>query len=140
MSEQRKRNRSTAKKAGSSFEKLVADYLTFALNDDRIERRAKNGQLDRGDITGVKTIRGGRVVIECKNTSRDNLPLWIREAEVERGNDDAVIGVVAHKRFGSGKGADQYVSMTLATFALLLEGGPDDRPVVVLDSMRGEVA
>lgn len=118
----------------------MADYLAFALNDDRIERRAKNGQLDRGDITGVKTIRGGRVVIECKNTSRDNLPLWIREAEVERGNDDAVVGVVAHKRFGSGKGEDQYVSMTLATFALLLEGGPDDRAVVVLDPMRGEVA
>lgn len=140
MSEPKKRNRATAKKAGSSFEKLVADYLAFALNDDRIERRAKNGQLDRGDITGVKTIRGGRVVIECKNASRDNLPLWIREAEVERGNDDAVIGVVAHKRFGSGKGEDQYVTMTLATFALLLEGGPDDRPVVVIDPMRGDVA
>lgn len=134
------RNRSTAKKAGSEFEKLVAETLAYLLEDDRIERRAKNGNKDRGDITGVKTIRGGRVVIECKDTSRDNLPLWIREAEIERGNDDAAIGVVAHKRYGSGQGVDQYVSMTLATFALLLEGGPDVRPVVVLDPMRGDAS
>lgn len=129
------RNRASAKKAGSSFERLVADYLAQRLNDDRIDRRVKTGNKDRGDIGGVRTIRGGRVVIEAKSVSRDNLPLWIRQAEVERANDDAVIGVVAHKRHGSGKPEDQYVSMTLATFALLLEGGPDDRPVVVLDPM-----
>jgi len=134
------RNRASAKKAGASFERLVADYLAEALNDDRIDRRVKTGNKDRGDIGGVRTIRGGRVVIECKSVSRDNLPLWIREAEVERGNDDAVVGVVAHKRFGSGDPAQQYVTMTLETFALLLEGGPDDRPVVVLDPMRGDVA
>lgn len=131
------RNRSSAKKAGSSFERLVADYLAEQLNDDRIDRRVKTGTKDRGDIGGVRTIRGGRVVIECKSVSRDNLPLWIREAEIERGNDDAAIGVVAHKRFGSGQPADQYVTMTLETFALLLEGGPDSRPVIVLDPTRG---
>lgn len=127
------RNRASAKKAGSSFERLVADYLAQRLNDDRIDRRVKTGNKDRGDIGGVRTIRGGRVVIEAKSVSRDNLPLWIRQAEVERLNDDAVIGVVAHKRHGSARPEDQYVSMTLATFALLLEGGPDDRPVIVLD-------
>jgi hypothetical protein len=127
------RNRASAKKAGSSFERLVADYLAQRLNDDRIDRRVKTGNKDRGDVGGVRTIRGGRVVIECKSVSRDNLPLWIREAELERANDDAAIGVVAHKRHGSAKPEDQYVSMTLATFALLLEGGPDDRPVIILD-------
>ena len=128
------RNRASAKKAGSSLERLVADYLAAEL-DDRIDRRVKTGSKDRGDIGGVRTIRGGRVVIEVKNVSRDNLPLWIREAEIERGNDDAAIGVVAHKRIGSAKAADQYVSMTLETFVRLLEGGPDERPVVVLDPM-----
>ena len=112
----------------------MADYLKAEL-DDRIDRRVKTGSKDRGDIGGVRTIRGGRVVIEVKNVSRDNLPLWIREAEIERGNDDAAIGVVAHKRIGSAKAADQYVSMTLETFVRLLEGGPDERPVVVLDPM-----
>jgi len=118
-----RRNRRSAKAAGHAMERLVAEFLAFRLADDRIEIRSKNGSKDRGDITGVKTIRGGRVVIEVKNTARDNLPGWIAEAEVERGNDDAVIGVVAHKKHGSGNPADQYVSMTLETFARLLEGG-----------------
>ena len=134
------RNRASAKKAGTFFESLVANFLAFRLADDRIERRAKTGARDRGDISGVRTIRGGRVVIEAKNTARDNLPAWIREAEIERGNDDAVIGVVAHKKHGSMNPVDQYVFMTLETFARLLEGGPDDRPVVVVDPMTESAA
>jgi hypothetical protein len=134
------RSRATAKKAGSSFERLVADYLAFELNDDRIDRRVKTGAKDCGDVGGVRTIRGGRVVIEVKNVSRDNLPLWIRQAEIERGNDDAVIGVVVHKRHGSNKPADQYVSMTLETFVQLLEGGADERPVIVLDPMTKDAS
>jgi hypothetical protein len=129
------RNRASAKAAGTRFESLVAEFLSFRLADDRIERRAKSGAKDRGDIGGVRTIRGGRVVIECKDTARDNLPAWIREAEVERGNDDAVIGVVAHKKHGTGNPADQYVSMSLETFARLLEGGGDEERVVVTDPM-----
>jgi hypothetical protein len=127
------RNRASAKKAGSSFELLVAEFLAFRLADDRIERRVKHGAKDTGDISGVRTLSGGRVVIEVKNTARDNLPAWIREAEVERVNDDAVIGVVAHKKHGTGNPADQYVSMTLETFATLLEGGTYDTLVLVHD-------
>ncbi len=116
--------RKSAKAKGSSFEKLVAEFLSMALADDRIERRTKNGAKDRGDISGVKTIMGGRVVIEAKNTTRMELPKWLREAEIERGNDDATIGVVVHKKVGSANPADQYVTMTLATFAELLQGAP----------------
>lgn len=135
------RNRVSAKKAGAAFESLVARFLAVRLGDDRIERRAKTGAKDRGDIAGVRTIRGGRVVIECKDTSRDNLPAWIREAEVERGNDDAAIGVVAHKRRGVADPGEQFVSMTLETFARLLEGGPDPYPVAVIsDPHTNEVA
>ena len=132
------RTRASAKAAGSSFEKLIADGLAELLGDDRIERRTKNGRLDRGDITGLKTVGGGRIVVEAKNTARDNLPAWIKEAEIERGNDDALIGVVAHKRHGSGKPADQYVSMTLATFAILIEGGIQSGPVLIADPMTYE--
>lgn len=135
------RNRASAKKAGTAFETLVAGFLATRLGDDRIERRSRNGAKDRGDISGVRTIRGGRVVIECKSTARDNLPAWIREAEVERGNDDAAVGVVAHKKRGSTVPGDQFVSMTLETFARLLEGGGDVyAPVVVLDPHTEEVA
>lgn len=115
------------------MEKITAEFLAFRLADDRIERRTKNGSKDRGDVTGVKTLGGGRVVIECKNTARDNLPGWITEAEVERGNDDALIGVVVHKKRGSMNPADQYVSMTLEMFARLLEGGVQSDPIVVAD-------
>lgn len=116
------RSRTSAKAAGTRFESLIAEFLAFRLADDRIERRAKSGAKDRGDIGGVR-FAGHRVVVECKDTARDNLPAWIREAEVERGNDDALIGVVAHKKRGSANPADQYVSMTLETFAILLEQG-----------------
>lgn len=118
------RSRKSAKQAGSLFESQVAAYLATALDDDRIERRAKNGAKDRGDVTGVRTATGERVVIECKNTSRLELSTWVREAEVERGNDDAAVGVVAHKRVGVGETrmGEQYVTMTLADFAVLLGG------------------
>lgn len=127
------RNRASAKKAGSAMESLVANFLAFRLADDRIERRAKNGSKDRGDISGVR-IPGGRVVIEVKNvSSKIDLPGWLREAETERGNDDAVIGVVVHKRHGSANPADQHVTMTLETFATLLEQGiqPRFRPDLI---------
>lgn len=132
------RSRASAKAAGARFERVVADYLADVLNDDRIDRRVKRGADDRGDIAGVRTIRGGRVVVECKDVSRDALPAWIDEAEVERGNDDAVVGVVVHKRRGTANPADQFVTMTLETFVRLLEGGPEGWPVVRDPMTRSE--
>lgn len=118
------RNRASAKKAGSLFESQVAGFLADALDDDRIERRAKNGNKDRGDVGGVRTTTGERVVIECKNTSRIELGVWANEVEKERGNDDALVGVVVHKRVGKGakQMAEQWVTMTLADLAVLLGG------------------
>lgn len=116
------RNRASAKKAGSSFERAQADWLAERLADDRIDRRVKSGTKDRGDIGGVR-FAGNRVVIECKNASRDNLPAWIREAEIERGNDDALIGVVMFKKHGTTDPTQQYVAMSAETFAVLLEHG-----------------
>lgn len=120
-----RRNRKSAKKAGHAMEKLVAEFLAERLDDDLIEIRSKNGSQDRGDITGVKTLQGARVVIECKDVRTMALKAWLREAEIERGNDDALIGVVAHKTHGSAVPAEQMVTMTLETFARLLEGGID---------------
>ena len=117
-------SRQTAK--GTSFEKQVVDYLAEKLGDDRIERRAKNGKNDRGDVSGLK-VRGKRCVVECKNHRRMELADWVDQAEVERGNDDAEYGVVAHKRkgFGEKKVGGSYVTMTLETFAALVAGGHD---------------
>lgn len=120
-----RRSRRSAKNAGARFERKQADWLAERLDDDRIDRRVKNGKNDRGDIGGVRTIRGGRVVIECKDTARLDLPGWLREAEIEAGNDDAVIAAVMHKRRGTTDPAAQYVTITAETFARLIEGGID---------------
>lgn len=121
------RNRRSAKQAGSLFESNVAGYLADALDDDRIERRARNGSKDRGDVSGLRTVLGGRVVLECKDVARMDLAGWVSEAEVERGNDDAVASAVVHKRRGYGvkQMGDQYVTMTLADFAVFLGGSRD---------------
>lgn len=114
------RNRKSAKKAGSDFERLIADCLAEHV-DDRIDRRAKTGKKDKGDIAAAR-LHGQRVVIECKNTSRIDLAGWAKEAADERGNDDALIGVIAHKRVGKGNPLDQWVTMTLREFIAILRG------------------
>ena len=114
------RTRASAKAAGTRMETLVADYLAKHI-DDRIERRTKNGSKDRGDIGGLRHM-GQRVVIEVKDTSRINLAGWASEAETERGNDDAGVAIVAHKRHGKGRPEDQWITMTLGDFVTLLTG------------------
>lgn len=115
------RNRASAKKAGSDFERAQADWLAERLSDDRIDRRVKRGINDRGDIGGVRMVGGGRVVIECKSVAKLALPAWLREAEIERGNDDAIVGVVMHKKRGTTDPAEQYVTMDAESFARLIE-------------------
>lgn len=114
------RNRRSAKAAGTRFERSIADALAAHV-DDRIDRRVKNGNKDRGDIAGLRHM-GGRVVIECKDTARVELGVWVNEAEVERGNDDAIAGLVAHKRRGHGDPLDQYVTCTIRDLVALLTG------------------
>ncbi len=115
------RTRASAKAAGSRFERSIADGLALHLNDDRIDRRVKTGAKDRGDIAGVRH-HGERVVIECKDVSRTDLSGWVNEAEVERGNDDALVGLVVHKRRGHGDPLDQYVTCTVRDLLALLTG------------------
>lgn len=119
------RNRNSAKKAGSSFERMVADYLAHSLGDSDIDRQIKMGSRDVGDIRGV-FLNGGKVAVECKDYGgRSELPKWLAEAEAERGNADADYAVVVWKRRGTAKPEEQNVSMTLETFASILAGGPD---------------
>jgi hypothetical protein len=110
---------SAASRKGASFERLIADSLAAQLDDDRIDRRVKHGVNDRGDISGMR-VHGQRVVVECKNQKRLTLAEWVDEAEVERGNDDALIGLVIHKRRGKGDPLDQYVTTTVRDLIALL--------------------
>lgn len=119
------RTRASAKAAGARFERQIADALAAHV-DDRIDRRVKTGTKDRGDIGGVRHM-GGRIVLECKDVARTDLPGWTREAEVERGNDDALAGLVVHKKRGSANPMDQYVTCTVRDLVALLTGvRPDD--------------
>lgn len=115
------RTRASARAAGSRFERVVADYLATELGDDRIDRRPKFGSKDRGDIGGIR-VHGQRVVVECKDTARLDIGPWLNEAEIERGNDDALVGLVVAKRHGKGNPADQLVVMTLADLVALMSG------------------
>lgn len=120
----RPRTRQSAKAAGAQFERAIADALAEHI-DDRIDRRVKTGAKDRGDVGGVRlspALRGGRVVIECKNERGVSLGTWYGEADVERGNDDAVVGVVAHKRQGKAAGLDQWITCTVRDLVALITG------------------
>jgi hypothetical protein len=115
------RTRSSAKSAGARFERSIADYLAGALEDDRIDRRVKRGINDRGDISGLR-VHGQRLVVECKDSCRVSLPEWTGEAHVEAGNDDALVGVVVHKRKGVADGGRQWVSLTVDDLLALITG------------------
>lgn len=94
------------------MERLVADGFATALNDDRIDRAPLRGAADRGDISGLVS-PFGKVAVEVKNTKRLELSEWIKEAETERGNLDAIAGIVIHKRRGKSAFEDQYVTMSV---------------------------
>lgn len=115
------RSRASAKKAGTEFESLIAKGLAAALDDDRIERRARTGAKDRGDIGGVRA-HGQRVVVETKNCARLDLPGWVREAHREAGNDSALVGVVIAKRRGTTDPLSQWVHMEVRDLIALLTG------------------
>jgi len=115
------RNRRSAKAAGARFERLVADYLAEELDDDRIDRAPKAGAKDKGDIANVR-MGDHKIVIECKDVARTDLPKWIREAQVEAENAGALLGIVVHKRRGVASPAQQWATMTLGDLAALLKG------------------
>lgn len=119
------RSRATAKQAGSSFERLVADYLNVTV-DDRIDRRVKTGAKDKGDIANLRVAWADvndRLVVECKDYGGRLEPgKWLKEAETERLNDDALAGLVVAKRRGTTNPADQFVLMTLGDLVALLTG------------------
>lgn len=117
------RSRATAKKAGTELESAVVARLKLAFPNRRgIERRAKTGSKDQGDISGVYTTDDEPIVVECKNVSALSLGSWIAEAEVERNNARASAAVVVHKRRGVGLANmdDQFVTMTFRDFLVLI--------------------
>ena len=109
-------NRSKTK--GTLWESAIIEYLK-SRGVRYAERRALSGNLDRGDIAGIPG-----VVIEAKNARAFDLAGWLAEAETERLNDRATVGVVWAKKRGKTSAAHGYVIMDGETLVdLLIEAG-----------------
>lgn len=119
------RTRASAKKAGSSFERLIADYLRAGLENPNIDRMVKAGALDKGDIANVRDSHDRLLAVECKNTAKMALPSWVGEAQAEAINYDAHVGVVVHKRHGVADPGRQWVTMTVDDLIKLIAGPQD---------------
>lgn len=106
---------SKSKQKGTAFESLVLP--AFRLVYPGAERRTLQGKLDKGDLNlpGER-----RYIVECKSVTRFNLAEWIKEAKVEAGNAGVPVGVVVHKRRGNAQPLDQWVTMTVADFLVLV--------------------
>jgi hypothetical protein len=103
------------KQRGTSFETLIVRYLQDH-GFPHAERRALAGVNDLGDITGTPG-----VVWECKNHKTLSFSEWLVEAETERANANADVGVVIAKRRGKGDAGEQYAVMTVAALVELLK-------------------
>ena len=103
------------KQKGTSFETLVADFLTDN-GFPYAERRALAGINDKGDITGTPGL-----VWECKNHKTMNLAGWLDETMIETANAKADYGILVAKRKGRGNPAEQYAVMPLGMMVTLLK-------------------
>lgn len=114
------RNRTSARKAGARFERLLADHLAQTI-DTRIDRQVKRGALDRGDIAGLTDTHGRPIAIECKDYGGRLLPTdWVRQAHTEAHNAGAHVGIVIAKRRGTTDPAQQWVLMEVSDLTRLL--------------------
>lgn len=106
---------SKQKQKGTDGENAVVEALTRA--GFTVERRALSGINDKGDIAGLKD-----VVIEVKkhDSYAGKLAGWVDEADVERRNAKATVGVVWHRRKGKGKAEEWFVTMSGDQFLYLL--------------------
>lgn len=120
MKPPRKRTPASAKKAGTAFERLIADHLRDRW-DDRIDRQIRHGARDLGDIAGFRTRSGQKIAVECKATVQTHLSDWWRQATAERENLGAAHAIVVHKRYGKADAGRQWVTMTLDQLLLLMD-------------------
>lgn len=106
---------SASRARGTRWETAVATYLRER-GWPHAERRALNGNQDRGDIAGVID-----VVIECKSAARHEPGPWLDEAHKEQANGRAAVGVVWFKRRGKTNPGAGFVLMDGHTFTHLLK-------------------
>lgn len=86
------------KDKGTDAERAVVRYLQ-ANGFPQAERRASNGNADRGDVTGAPGICW-EVKYRNHEVSDSQITKWLEETETERRNAGASIGVLVVRRLG----------------------------------------
>lgn len=82
-----------AKRQGSDYEARVCLFMSVALGQDGIERRALHGSNDMGDIFGID-VHGFECVAECKSVRRPDIDGYRAETLRERDAAGADIGIL----------------------------------------------
>ncbi|HAP89272.1 MAG TPA: hypothetical protein DCR15_05680 [Arthrobacter bacterium] len=115
------RSRASAKSAGSTFERQIADILALHV-DDRIDRKVKTGALDKGDIANLR-VGGQKLTVEAKNYGGQiKAAEWAAEGAVERVNDGGLAWVVIAKRRGTTDPLRQWVLTEVGELIALING------------------
>ncbi len=104
---------SKAKRTGTAWETRLVRYLVEH-GFPYAERRALEGNHDRGDVSGVPG-----VVIEAKCARRIELAAWVDEMVTEKRNAGAQVGAVVFPRRNHAPGR-AYVVMELSDFVELI--------------------
>lgn len=103
-----------SKTKGTAAETAVVGYLRQR-GWIHAERRALQGNLDKGDIAGVVG-----VCLEVKACKQIDLAGWLKEALLEQANAQASVGAVIAKKRGTTNPADWYALMTVRQLCDLL--------------------
>ncbi len=106
---------SAAKAKGTMAETAIVRYL----NERGVlcVRNPPQGVKDKGDVN-LLTLP---VIIEVKNHRTMSLAEWLDEAQAEKVNASAEIGIVAHKRLRQGNPAAWYATLTMEDLVTLLK-------------------
>ena len=114
---------SKSKARGTAFESQIVRWLNAVFDTDEFTRLPLKGRFDVGDVGWLRR-SGRKVVIEAKNCQRLELAKWLREAEEERGNADALAKAVFVKRRGVGDATfgETYVVMEARDLYALVTG------------------
>jgi hypothetical protein len=105
---------SRSKRAGTTWERIVVDYLMLR-GHLTAERRALAGGKDRGDVAGLDGL-----VIEAKNEKTMDLPAGVDEATIEAANAGASYFVAVFKRRYKNV-ADAYAVTRLGNYLAMYE-------------------
>lgn len=82
-----------SKRQGSEYEARVCRFMSVALGQDGIERRALHGVNDMGDLFGID-VHGFACIAECKSVRRPDIDGYRAETLSERDNAGADIGIL----------------------------------------------